>query len=625
MVLQANKQIPVWGKATPDERIKVKFHNQRVKAKSDEHGNWKLLLNPENYGGPYHLTITCKDTRIEFNNVLIGEVWLCSGQSNMEMPLLSNWAKLNNAEKEVRDADYPNIRLYTIEKNTSFFPIDSINTQGWKECIPETVKDFSATAYFFGRKIHEELNVPVGLIHSSWGGTVAEAWTSNESLEKLDDFKDQVQKIKSLSISIDSIYIKYQKDLEQRNREIIEADIGFEDGEAIFAKDNIDTQGWMKTDLPMMWEKTEMGNFDGSAWFRKEINLSSNMASGKLTLCYGAPDDHDEAWFNGVKIGQNTEWDVQRKYAIPDGLAKSGKNVILIRILDYQGDGGFMGEENDYVLKSNRGDSMNLHAGWMAIKGFDLSDIKTKPFSPFDPNQPAVLFNAMINPVIPYTIQGVIWYQGESNANRAYQYRELFKTLITDWRNLWGEELHFMFVQLANYMQQNSIPVEDSWAELREAQTMALELPNTGMAVTIDIGDANDIHPGNKQDVGKRLALNALAKVYNKDIAYSGPVFNSMEIIGDTIKISFDHVYEGLHTSDEKPVTGFSIAGDDRIFYWAIAEINGNSVYVSSPGVRDPVTIRYAWSANPACNLVNSADLPASPFRTDEWPGITKK
>jgi sialate O-acetylesterase len=293
--------------------------------------------------------------------------------------------------------------------------------------------------------------------------------------------------------------------------------------------------------------------------------------------------------------------------------------------MDGQGGGGFMGEEKDFALKSAGGQSISIAKGWRAKKGFDLKDVETIPVSPFNPNQPTVLFNAMIHPIIPFSIKGVIWYQGESNAGRAFQYRKLFRTMIADWREQWGQgDFPFLFVQLANYLRRNEVPVEDTWAELREAQTMALQESHTGMAVAIDIGNPLDIHPGNKQEVGRRLALNALAWVYNKDIPFSGPMYKSMEIRDHMIELSFDDVLDGLGTSDDGPLKGFSICGADGKFVWAQARIVGDKVEVHAPGVNEPVAVRYAWASNPECNLVNSAGLPASPFRTDQFKGITE-
>jgi len=469
------------------------------------------------------------------------------------------------------------------------------------------------------------VKVPIGLIHTSWGGTVAEAWTSKNSLLTLPDFVEQTNKISTLNASRDSLEKKFAADTKQMELEIGMADPGIKGTDTLFAAATLNTDDWMPIDLPKLWEETELGDFDGSGWFRKEILLTPEMANSQLTLNFSAVDDWDEAWVNGVKVGESQVWDVLRKYPIPAGVAKTGKNTITIRIYDYTGGGGFMGEAKDFLITSDKGKSISIAKGWKAKKGFDFKDIKTRPISLNDPNQATVLFNAMINPLLSYTIKGAIWYQGESNSGRAYQYRQLFKTMITDWRQQWNQgDFPFFFVQLANYQPRNAQPVEDTWAELREAQTMALELPNTGMAVSIDIGDALDIHPGNKQDVGKRLALNALAKVYQQNIPFSGPMYQSFEVKNNTVEITFTHIYDGLAVSGGTTLKGFAVAGTDSVFHWADATILNNKVVVSSPKVKAPIAVRYGWSSNPDCNLVNSSGLPASPFRTDGWKGITQ-
>lgn len=625
MVLQVKSPVNIWGTGDPGSRVSVMFRNQEKTVRVERDSTWKTALDPLTCGGPDSLVIISGSHRVAFHNVLVGEVWICSGQSNMEMPMISGWASLNNAEEEVRHADYPQMRLFTVERNIAFQPVDTLASEGWKECSPQSVRDFSATAYFFGRKIHRELGIPVGLINTSWGGTVAEAWTSAGSLKHLVDFAEQVELIAAKDVCKDSLQADYMRDIRKMEQEIKELDAGIEDGDTIFATKQVDTSDWLTLDLPRMWEETELGVFDGSAWFIREVILSPSMAGSELTLCYSAPDDWDQVWMNGVKVGESRAWDVPREYKIPEGVARTGINTVVIRIMDTGGGGGFMGEAKHFTLRSSGGRSIPIATGWKAKKGFDYEDVRTIPVSPFNPNQPTVLFNGMIHPLVPFTIRGAIWYQGESNAGRAYQYRRLFRTLIADWREVWGQgDFPFFFVQLANYLQRNTTPVEDTWAELREAQAMALELPNTGMAVTIDIGDALDIHPGNKQDVGKRLAFNALAIAYDRDIPYSGPMYAGMEIKGNVVELSFDHVYDGLETSDGGALKGFSICGEEREFVWADAEITGEKVMVSASGINDPVAVRYAWSSNPECNLVNSAGLPASPFRTDSFRGITE-
>jgi sialate O-acetylesterase len=443
MVLQQQTDAPIWGKATPGKEVKIttSWDKQTYKVKADKAGKWSVKVNTPEAGGPYSITISDGKTLI-LNNVLIGEVWICSGQSNMEMPL-AGWGKIKNYEKEIADANYPNIRLLHVDKAASTRLLDDLagTRNGWQECSPANIPEFSATAYFFARNLYQNLNVPVGLISTSWGGTIAEAWTSGESLEYMPDFKQALDEMKS-----------------------------------------------------------------------------------------------------------------------------------------------------------------------------QPAEVKTE-----NPNRVTVLYNAMIHPLIPFAFQGAIWYQGESNASRAAQYKELFPLMIRDWRKAWGRDFPFYFVQLAAFKDQEPEPGSSDWAELREAQLQTLRLENTGMAVAIDIGEAKDIHPKNKQDVGLRLALNARALAYKEKIAYAGPIYKSYTIRGDKIQIHFGHVSNGLKTGDGSEVKGFAIAGSDHVFHWANVVIEGNKVTVSSPEVKFPVAVRYAWADNPVCNLYDGAGLPASPFRTDEW------
>ncbi len=623
MVLQQHKEVPIWGIAPAGAKVKVTFRNQSLETKADNKGKWIVRLLPEDVGLNETLTIQCKRDKKVFTNVAVGDVWLASGQSNMEVPLVNEWGVVNNDKWEAANANYPDIRLLFIERNASLTPVDTIASEGWKPCKPETAKDFSATAYFFGRELYKEIKIPVGLILSSWGGTVAEAWTSAESLELLEDFTSVMQKVKSLPHDHEGQMKVYEEDDLQMHKEMAKADPGIAGEDTIFAKLSTRDEGWSVMTLPGLWETTEIGAFDGTVWFRKHIEVPFEYSGKEMMLNVGPSDDFDEAWVNGRKVGQNGMWGKPRHYKVPAGVVKTGDNVITLRVSDYQGAGGFIGESKDFSLVCNDL-NIDLSGEWLMHVGYNNREIVTSPLKPGDPNCPTVLFNGMINPLIPYAIKGAIWYQGESNTGKAWQYRTLFPAMIKDWRNYWKEDFPFYYVQLANHLPRNEQPVDDMWAELREAQSLALELPNTGMAVTIDIGEAEDIHPGNKQDVGKRLALWALNKTYNKDVPFSGPLYKSSDIIGNKVIIHFEHVYDGLKTSDNGTLKGFSIAGEDQKFYWAEAKIEGNSVVVSSSQVSNPESVRYAWSSNPECNLINSANLPASPFRTDDWKLITK-
>jgi len=360
---------------------------------------------------------------------------------------------------------------------------------------------------------------------------------------------------------------------------------------------------------------------------KRDITIPKEWRGKELTLNLGPINDFDITWFNGNQVGSMPSVGMFRSYIIPSEFLKDGKNEITVLILDIGNNGGIYGEPENTTIGYSESATISLAGKWKYKKEkFDPSIISQPPSWPgvAPQNRPTVLYNAMINPLLSYAIRGVIWYQGEGNAERAYQYRTLFKTLIKDWRNAWDMgDFPFLFVQLANFKDVKSQPSDDSWAELREAQSMALELQNTGMAVTIDIGDAKDIHPTNKQDVGKRLALNALANVYEKDIPYSGPMYKSMKVEGSTIRLNFNNTNAGLKIKDNKELKGFAIAGNDKKFVWAKAKIVGEEVVVWNSKVKDPIAVRYAWASNPICNLYNGAGLPASPFRTDNWKGIT--
>lgn len=489
MVLQQGQKDPIWGWADPGEKVTVAINGQKVSATADREGRWLVRLSAMKAGGPYDMTVTGDNdiTRnsvissvtipgpsvIKLSNILVGEVWICSGQSNMEWPVAAS----NNAQQEIAGATFPQIRLLTVEKATAGFPQTEMKGR-WVMCTPRTVGDFSAVGYFFGRKLHRDLNVPVGLIDSSWGGTPAESWTPTSYLEANTDFHPILSRWESSA----KLYPQQLKDYEK---------------------------------LLADW-----------------------------TTASTQPQD----------------------------------------------------------------------------RGMPLPAKPNPPTDPFNnPWRPATLYNAMIAPIVPYGIRGAIWYQGESNADRAYQYRSLFATMIKSWRDKWGKgDFPFLFVQLANFA-----PGGNNWPELREAQTKTLDLPNTGMAVITDIGDPNDIHPRNKQDVGHRLALAAEANTYGRKISYSGPMYRSMRVEGSKVRLRFNHANNGLKTTGGTMLKGFTIAGEDKEFKPAEARIEGGTVVVWSDQVSSPKSVRYNWSGNPEGNLYNGADLPANSFRTDDWPGLT--
>lgn len=474
MVLQQDMPVPIWGTADPGEQVTVNIADQQAQAVAGTDGKWTVRLKALKAGGPLKMTVTGKNT-LKIADILVGEVWVASGQSNMEFPV----AAASQPKKEVAQANYPKLRMYTVKKTTADEPQCEVAGQ-WEVCCPDTVARFSAVGYYFARELHQQLDIPIGILHTSWGGTAAQSWTCKATLEADPDLKELVADSSQIKTSYQQKLKKYK--------------------EAI------------------------------TAWIDESI--ASVEKDQPVTPAPNPPSDPR-----------------------------------------------------------------------------------------FSPHRSSVLYNAMISPLIPYAIRGVIWYQGESNAGRAYQYRKLFPAMIQNWRKDWGQgDFPFLFVQLANF--KTKAPVDGMWAELREAQTMTLSLKNTGMAVAADIGDALDIHPKNKQDVGRRLALAAQAQVYGRQIAYSGPMYESLSVKGKRARISFRFA-EGLKTSDGEAPQGFVIAGEDQQFVEANARIRGDKVVVWAESVAKPVAVRYGWSDNPTCTLYNGAGLPASPFRTDDWPGLT--
>lgn len=625
MVFQQKTKAAVWGKADPGKMITISttWSRARYTSKADELGNWKILVSTPSYGGPYAMTISDGEPLV-LMNILIGEVWLCSGQSNMEMPL-AGWGKVNNYEQEIADAKYPDIRLLQVDHVTSNVPLGDarVANSEWKPCIPQYVAEFSSVAYFFAREIYNKTKVPIGLIHTSWGGTIAEAWTSAATLKTIPDFVEAVNKIENEGK--DKTGQSYEQQLAGWQKLVLEKDAGMTGGKPAWIASSLDVSSWKTMSLPTEWEQAGMPGFDGVVWFRKNITIPQAWEGKELTINLGTIDDNDITFLDGEKIGETEGYNKPRSYTIPANKVKAGTFALVVRVFDGAGGGGIYGNKNVISLVSEGGAHFSLDGEWQYKVGLNLKDIAPTPASNTGPNRTTVLYNAMIHPFLQFPIKGAIWYQGESNVDRAHQYRRLFPAMITDWRKQWGiGDFPFYFVQLANFMQVDATPAAASaWAELRDAQRETLSLPNTGMAVSVDIGEAGDIHPKNKQDVGKRLALIALAKTYGVNVPYTGPVYQSAKIESGTVKLSFTAA-EGLKTSNGTELKGFAIAGADQKFHWAKAEIRGNQIVVSSTEVANPVAVSYAWGNNPVSNLVNGAGLPASPFRTDTWEYSTK-
>lgn len=616
MVLQREKPIPVWGWAAPGETVTIQLNKQIVTTNADKNGRWMLKLLPEKAGGPYTFIAKGKNT-VTYKNVLIGEVWICSGQSNMEMPI-AGWGKINNYEQEIAAADYPQIRHIKIPNTISSSPKDDIESGEWKIANPQNAGDFTATGYFFARELYKQLKVPIGLINTSWGGTMVETWTSREAFQQSPEFKNMIAGMPS--VNLDSV-ARMRTAAMLKKIEEAQGPLVTKEEAAGWSEANANTSDWPQMNLPGLWEANGLAGLDGVVWFRKLFIVRTEDAGKEAKLELSMIDDNDITWVNGVKVGSTDAYNVKRKYTVPAGVLKEGVNTIAIRVEDNGGGGGVYGEASD--LKISFGNlQQSLSGPWIYRVE---SVLKNNGIGPND--YPTLLFNAMINPLIPYAMRGAIWYQGETNAGRAYQYRKGFPLMINDWRKRWGSNFPFYFVQLATFNADNGNSKKGStWAELREAQSQTLSLPNTGMAVTTDIGDPTNIHPKNKQDVGKRLAAIALHNVYGKNIISSGPVYQNMKVSGNKIIVTFTNTGSGLVVkgNDEK-LSGFEVAGEDKIFYTATATIIGNTVVVSSASVTRPVAVRFGWADDAgADNLSNKEGFPASPFRTDSWKGITE-
>jgi sialate O-acetylesterase len=624
MVLQERTRVRVWGWADEGETVKVTFRGQSAEAHA-QGGKWAVMLNPLEPGGPFTLTISGNRT-IELKDVYVGEVWVCSGQSNMEFSL----AGALDARKDIESPADPLLRMFTVARQVADTPQADVERGRWESATPQTRAAFSAVGYYFGRALRRARNVPIGVIHSSWGGTPAEAWTSRPALLQWGMPASSFQPIPVPSPSA-------REDYERRMAAWRAAgapeghfdDPGVADSAKSWALPRTDIRDWGAVSLPQPWERVgpEM-EIDGGVWFRKEIDVPARWAGRDLDLSLGAIDDFDTTYFDGVKVGATgmdtpQYWETPRRYKIPGSLVKAGRSVLAVRVWDRGGAGGFMGRADAMWLApaasqaAQRPDTLQLSGDWR----FKVEARRpSRPEGPpgHDPHAPSVLYDAMIAPLLPYAIRGVAWYQGESNAGRAGQYRSLLSAMIRNWRDDWGVgAFPFLIVQLAPFMDIRAVPEESDWAELREAQLQVTQsVPNTGLVVITDAGDEKDIHPTKKMPVGERLALGARKLAYGEPITAFGPTFKSVAIAGGRAIVRFDHVGQGLEVRGDR-LTGFALAGPDKKFVFADAVIRGNDVVVSSTQVPAPAYVRFGWANYPVVNLFNRDGLPASPFRSD--------
>tara|TARA_R110002050_G_scaffold10594_1_gene36234 strand:+ start:1062 stop:3017 length:1956 start_codon:yes stop_codon:yes gene_type:complete len=610
MVLQRDAPINIWGWASQGEEIILTLDEHTLKTRASDSGQWRITFPKMKAGGPYDLKILATN-ELTIHNIFIGDVWLVAGQSNMEHQLYRHDVTY---AKEIKEANYPNIRHFKVPRNTNLNgPLEDVKGGQWEVAMPEEVPNFSAVAYFFAKKIYEKYGVPIGLINTSVGGTRIEAWTSEQG------FSNNVDLLRTIEKNKDTAYIN----------DLIKKDKAIKDQIVTTIKDKgligplkwydpkYTPKNWRRINIPGYWEDQGIRNLNGTVWYRKDIEIPQTFDNDNAKLFLGRIVDADEVYINGTKIGQTTYQYPQRQYTLPKNVLKSEKNVLTIRVSNYQGKGGFV-PDKPYFL-STATDTIDLKGYWQYKVGEVFAPSDASSGTTFNPqNEPTALYNAIVAPYTQYALKGILWYQGESNSGEPEKYASLLKGLIQDWRNQFNQpNLPFIYAQLPNFMDVNYTPEESKWAAFRDAQTKALVLPLTAMTVNIDLGEWNDIHPENKKDVGERMALAALKLAYNEDLVFSGPLYKNHTVERNKIILSFSNIGSGLTTKDGEPPAQFAIAGKDKHFVWANAKIENNKVIVWHDNIKAPKYVRYAWADNPDNpNLYNKEGLPASPFTT---------
>ena len=616
MVLQRETDVPIWGWTKPESKVTVKFMDQIKSTTADKAGEWKICFDPmPAIHKPQKMIIESDKNIVTLTNILVGEVWVCSGQSNMERSM----GHLNNAEKEIADANDSKIRFFAIKK-FNFKPYESDDCEGqWIECSSKIAKKRTAVGYYFAQELRKKIDVPIGLIEAYFGGSSIGAWTSERVLKKWPELQGRFDRREKYNTKkkYDSLI---NNDKEKWINELKKFDKGFADN---WMDSKVSSKGWEKIMLPVLWNSTKkLKNFKGTVWFRKTFYIPENWKNKKLMVTLGSIKEYDFTWLNGKEIGMMQvpylSW-LSRRYKVDNSDYKIGKNTIVICDYNKKYGGGIICDEDNMQIfpEGEPENAISLDGEWFYKIGYSGTELSKAPI-PFLLGQHnlSTLYNSKISPIIPFGIKGVIWYQGESNQGNPYEYREMFPDLIGSWRDDWSQgNFPFYYVQIAPYNYNNKI----NSALLREAQLLSMKVTNTGMAVTMDIGNPNDIHPKNKKDVGKRLALWALAKNYGfTNIVFSGPVYKKMKVDGNKILLSFDYA-DGLKTRDGKAPSHFEIAGIDKKFFPAIAEIKNEKIVVFNHKIKNPIAVRYGWSDVAEPNLCNQSNLPASSFRTDKW------
>ena len=611
MVLQRDTDLKIWGWAAPGETVTAEFAGEIYETRADGSGEWLITLPPLQAGGPHIMEIRASNA-ITLSDILVGDVWLCSGQSNMELPVRRVRPLY---EAEIAAAENKFIRSFIVPKVFSFKePHKDLSAGSWVAANPETVLDFSAAAWFFAVHLYETYGVPVGLLTSAFGGSPAEAWISEESLKEFPGHFSELQKCKSDSL-MSAIAAADQKRTQDWYGQLMKTDEAYKTPGVKWHDPAMAPDDWKTVTIPGLWSGTDLKGVNGAVWFRKEIIVPASAAGKPGSINLGRIVDADSAFLNGIFIGTVSYQYPPRRYTIPAGILKEGSNLLTVRVISNIGDGGFVTDKPYDLIAGDF--QTSLEGEWKYKVGAIMPPLRGQTFFGY---KPAGLYNGMLAPLLNYSIRGILWYQGESNAGRPDEYRSLLPSLIKDWRNNLGQgDLPFIVVQLPNFMEAKDEPSESGWAMFREAQTEALKLPATGMAVTIDVGEWNDIHPLNKKDVGTILSLVARKVAYGDDeVVCSGPTYKSMTAKGRKIILAFDNIGSGLTVKGGGKLQQFSIAGADMNFVWAKAKIRGDKVIVTGRKIRHPAAVRYAWADNPeGANLYNSEGLPAAPFRTD--------
>ncbi len=624
MVLQRDMPVKIWGWADAGEEITITFLENEYSTVTSSFGAWEIKLPSQKAGGPVEIEVVGNNS-IKLENILFGDVWICSGQSNMYF----RTAAAKNSYRDINDANYKKIRLFQIDKDSHYQPKEDLASGKWLECSPKTVRGFSAVAYFFGRELHKEIDVPIGLIHTSWGGSSIQAWMDGETIKKFPDYHDEVLEIEKTPNYFEQLEQEYENNGGNLLvSEIFKQDPGFNDDGSLSSSEFFTEGKWNEIKVPGYWEDLGLEDYDGTVWYRKQFEIPDAFRNNDLQIDLGWIDDYNFTFFNGEKLGQTYYKGSERRYTIPTERVKKEANEILICVYDKGGKGGFWGPRKSHlkIKDDNSGLNLDLQGLWKFKVGstkanIELNLTKTNK-QPQKRAVPTFLYNAMIAPLTDYSIKGAIWFQGESNAGNGAEYAKLLPAMIEGWRDKWNQgNFPFLIVQLANYGNPDTTPGQSNWSELQEAQLKTLKVPNTGLAVTVDLGDAMDIHPKNKQDVGHRLMLSAMKVAYGKSVVSSGPIYKSMEVIDGKVVISFTNVGSGLLSKSKFGyLNEFAIASKDKKFVWAKAFIQDNKVVVYCDDIPKPIAVRYAWSGNPdEANLYNMEGLPASPFRTDVW------